>query len=267
MLKFISFGSGSSGNCYYLYTEQDGLLIDAGVGIRTLKKHVKNYGLSLDKMHHLLVTHDHADHIKSAGYLSLEPGINVYATHKVHQGIERNYCVRKKVVPEHMKIIETNAPFNIGDFSITPFHVPHDSADNVGYKIVYHGITFVLITDAGQVTPDMQRHISEANYLVIEANYDEAMLQQGPYPQHLKARISSPNGHLSNCACGEALAQFATPALKAVWLCHLSAENNHPVLAQKTIEDILKSHGIIAGVDFALEVLKRKVPSGYKELV
>ena len=77
MLKFISFGSGSSGNCYYLYTEQDGLLIDAGVGIRTLKKHVKNYGLSLDKMHHLLVTHDHADHIKSAGYLSLEPGINV----------------------------------------------------------------------------------------------------------------------------------------------------------------------------------------------
>ena len=244
MLKFISFGSGSSGNCYYLYTEQDGLLIDAGVGIRTLKKHVKNYGLSLDKMHHLLVTHDHADHIKSAGYLSLEPGINVYATHKVHQGIERNYCVRKKVVPEHMKIIETNAPFNIGDF-----------------------ITFVLITDAGQVTPDMQRHISEANYLVIEANYDEAMLQQGPYPQHLKARISSPNGHLSNRACGEALAQFATPALKAVWLCHLSEENNHPVLAQKTIEDILKSHGIIAGVDFALEVLKRKVPSGYRELV
>lgn len=267
MLKFISFGSGSSGNCYCLYTEQEGLLIDAGVGIRTLKKHIKNYGLSLNNMHNLLITHDHADHIKSAGWLSIDPGVNVYATQNVHQGIENNYCVRKKVASEHIKIIKANVPFNIGEYHITPFQVPHDSTDNMGYKIVYHNITFVLITDAGHITPDMQHFINEANYLVIEANHDPTMLTQGPYPAHLKERILSPNGHLSNQACGEALAQCATPALKNVWLCHLSEENNHPVLAQKTIEDILKAHGIITGIDFHLEVLKRKVPSGYKELI
>ena len=97
MLKFISFGSGSSGNCYYLYTETDGLLIDAGIGVRTLKKHFKNYGLQMTNVHHLLITHDHADHIKSVGSISNDYSVNVYTTNSVHNGIENNYCVRKKI--------------------------------------------------------------------------------------------------------------------------------------------------------------------------
>ena len=71
MLKFISFGSGSSGNCYYLYTDTDSILIDVGVGIRILKKHFHNYGLRFEDVHHVLITHDHADHVKSVGSLSI----------------------------------------------------------------------------------------------------------------------------------------------------------------------------------------------------
>lgn len=99
MLRFISFGSGSSGNCYYLYTETDSLMIDVGVGLRSLKKHFRNYGLKFEEIHHILVTHDHADHVKSVGSLSNDYHLPVYTTRKVHEGIERNYCVRKRFSP------------------------------------------------------------------------------------------------------------------------------------------------------------------------
>ena len=96
MLKFISFSSGSSGNCYYLATGEDGLIIDSGLGIRTLKKYCRDYGVSLSSVHNVLVTHDHADHVKSVGNLSIDYNLPVYSTEKVHEGIIRNYCVSKK---------------------------------------------------------------------------------------------------------------------------------------------------------------------------
>jgi len=267
MLKFISFGSGSSGNSYYLYTETDSLLIDVGVGIRTLKKHFHNYGLRFEDVHHILITHDHADHVKSVGSLSTDYHLPVYATRKVHAGIERNYCVRKKIVPNHAHIIEKGVPFVVGEFRVTPFGVPHDSTDNVGYFVEHEGVTFCLITDVGHITEEIQEFIGKANYLVLESNYSVEMLQAGKYPQYLKDRILGPNGHLSNDECAHALADFSTPSLRHVWLCHLSEENNHPELARKTVEQILRSKGIVAGKDFELEVLKRKTPSEIYKLV
>ena len=267
MLKFISFGSGSSGNCYYLYTETDSLLIDAGVGIRTLKKHFRNYGLTLDKVRHILVTHDHADHVKSVGSLSTDYGLPVYSTRKVHEGIGRNYCVRKKISPDLVRIIDKGVPFTVGEFRITPFGVPHDSTDNVGYQVEWGDVTFCLITDVGHITDEMRQFIGRANYLVVEANHSVEMLQQGHYPQYLKERILGPTGHLSNDDCARALAENASEGLRHVWLCHLSEENNHPELARKTVEQILRSYGIVVGKDFDLEVLRRKSPSEVYDLV
>ena len=267
MLRFISFGSGSSGNSYYLYTETDSILIDVGVGIRTLKKHFHNYGLRFEDVHHIFVTHDHADHVKSVGSLSSDYHLPVYTTRKVHVGIERNYCVRKKIAPNHVHVIEKSVPLNVGEFKITPFGVPHDSTDNVGYFVECEGVTFCLITDVGHITEEMHDFIGRSNYLVIEANHSEEMLLQGHYPQYLKDRILGPNGHLSNVACGQALADYASPGLRHVWLCHLSEENNHPELARKTVEQILRSKGIVAGKDFELEVLRRKTPSEIYKLV
>ncbi|MBQ9236908.1 MAG: MBL fold metallo-hydrolase [Prevotella sp.] len=267
MLKFLSVGSGSSGNCYYLQTANDAMLIDSGVGIRTIKKYLHDYGLSLSSVNRILITHDHADHIKSVGVLSSEYNIPVYATNEVHGGIERNYCVPKKVPVDNRKLIEKGERVKLGDFYVTPFAVPHDSAGNVGYRIEAEGVVFCLMTDVGHVTEEMQQYIGEANYLVLEANYDQEMLHNGSYPQHLKVRIDGPTGHLSNRDCAEAIANYATAELRHVWLCHLSEENNHPVLALKTVEQVLRSYGIVMGKDFMVEDLKRKTPSQLYELV
>ena len=289
MLRFISFGSGSSGNCYGLFTDSDALLIDAGIGVRTLKKYAKNYGLPLSRIHHLLITHDHADHIKCVGSLSYEQSLPVYATEAVHSGIDRNYCVTHKVDSSMRRYIEPGKPFVLNSpnanivgnasercksqlpdsssFRVTPFTVPHDSSDNVGYQIEALGVTFCIITDAGRVTEEMGTYIARANYLVLEANHDVEMLRNGPYPQHLKTRIQSGTGHLNNAACAEAIAKHITEGLRHVWLCHLSQENNHPELARKTVETILRGYGIIAGKDIKLDVLKRSMPTGPYDLV
>ncbi|MFB9896708.1 MBL fold metallo-hydrolase [Hallella seregens] len=265
MLQYISFGSGSSGNCSFLFTETDGLLIDAGVGVRALKKYFKNYGISFDRVKHVLITHDHADHVRAVGSLSKEFGLPVYATHKVHVGIEKNWCVRSKVPVERVKIIEHGVSFHLGEFQITPFAIPHDSSDNVGYCIQHQGATFVLLTDVGHLTDEIKSFIGRANYLVIEADYEREMLDRGPYPERLKDRIRGPLGHMSNEDCAMAIAENATVGLSHVWLCHLSDENNHPDLAEKTVKQILRAHGIVAGnengADFRLDVLKRKTPS------
>lgn len=266
MLRFISFGSGSSGNCYLMYTETDSLMIDAGVGVRMLKKHFKDYGLSLSQVKRILITHDHADHIKCVGSLSHDYHLPVYATAIVHKGIDRNYCVARKVAQNLRRVIVPGECVQMGEFTVTPFTVPHDSSDNVGFQIEVGDTVFCIITDAGTVTDEMASYIGRAHYLVMEANHDREMLLQGPYPQFLKDRIRNGHGHLNNEACGEAIAQHMGEHLREVWLCHLSEENNHPELARKTVESVLRSYGIVAGKDFILEVLKRTMPTGIFEL-
>lgn len=261
MLKFICLGSGSSGNSYFLFTEQYGILIDAGIGVRTLKKKFQTAGLSLTQIKAVLVTHDHADHIKAVGPLANDYHLPVYATEQVHLGMERNYCMTTKLKPEHTKLLQKEETFTLGDFDITAFGVPHDSSDNVGYSIQCGDTNFCLITDAGHVNESIGAYISRANYLVLESNHDENMLMMGPYPAYLKGRISGGNGHLSNKNAAQALAENMTEKLRHVWLCHLSEENNHPELARKTVDAHLRSFGIIAGKDFRLDVLKRRISS------
>lgn len=266
MLKFFSLGSGSSGNCYFLTTGQHSILIDAGLSMRSLKRTLSSYGFNLDQIEAVCITHDHADHIKAVGNLANDHDIPIYATQAVHLGINRNYCVTSKVTSAHARYINKEESFTIGDFTITPFEVSHDSSDCVGYQVEAEGITFVLITDAGCVTPTLEERVHNANYLVLESNHDEDMLAMGPYPAYLKGRIRSGRGHLSNKTAAELLSQHATENLRHVWLCHLSEENNHPELARKTISSTLRSYGIVDGVDFHVTVLGRKTPSELYEL-
>lgn len=266
MLRFISFGSGSSGNCYCLFTDGDAMLIDAGLGIRTLKKDFINYGLSLASIHHIIITHDHADHISSVGSLSTKFHLPVYTTAKVHEGIFRNWHVKQKIESKNIRYIEKNQTSQIGEFAVTPFNVPHDSTDNVGYMIEAEGVVFTLITDCGHITDEMKPIIHKTNYLVIEANHDLQMLDNGPYPVFLRNRIKSENGHLSNDSCGEALAECLSPELRHVWLCHLSEKNNTPDNALRTVSGILKAKGIKVGGELKVDVLNRKQPTGIFEL-
>ena len=265
-MQFISFSSGSSGNCYLLRSDGGMILIDAGLSPRKVKQYFSNYGLSVSDVDAILITHDHTDHIKGAGLLAEECRCPVYTTQAVHEGMGRNYCMTHKVPASQRYFVEKEVPFRLGDFTVTPFDVPHDSSDCVGYEIQCGDAVFTLITDVGHVTDRISKAVSRANYLVLEANHDLAMLKMGPYPAYLKGRISGERGHLSNEVGARLVAESATPALHHLWLCHLSEENNHPELARKTYEQVLSEYGIKGGVDFSLTVLKRLVPSEMYDL-
>lgn len=259
--KFMCLGSGSSGNCYYFATEQHTILIDAGLGPRIIKKILKEHGLDIHGIHAVFVTHDHADHIKAIGSLSHYHQIPIYATEKVHEGMNRSYCMTQKLNPEQVRFVEKEHPIMFSDFKITGFEVPHDSSDNVGYFIEAGTSSLLLLTDVGHISPTIARYIDKANYLILETNYDESMLENGPYPRHLKERIASDTGHLCNKAAAEHLAAHFPPGLRHLWLCHLSKDNNHPDLALKTIELALRAEGHLTHKDLPIEPLRRTVPS------
>ena len=261
-LTFFSLGSGSCGNCYYLATESDAIIIDCGVSIRRFKKNMQEYGMKIGKVKGIIITHDHADHIKAAGKLSKEYNLPVFATPLIHEGMDKNWQNSVKIPAENRHNINKEEPFEIGSFRITAFSLPHDASENVGYYIEVGEYRFCVMTDVGDVTEIVKEYIRKSTHLILESNYDEEMLRQGRYPEMLKERIVSGHGHLSNKKAASALAENFHEHLKNVWLCHLSEENNHPELARKTIETVLRSYGIIAGVDFTLDVLRRKIPTG-----
>lgn len=259
-LKFISLASGSSGNCYYLGTSEYGILIDAGIGIRTIRKVLKDCGIDLSHIIAILITHDHADHIKTVGCLGEKYNIPVYTTQDVHRGIDKSRYVEETLYSSR-RVIEKEVPFMVRDFRITAFEVPHDSTDNVGYYIEYSNHRFTFATDVGHITETVSQYMSQANHLIIEANYDEEMLRFGTYPAFLKERVASSTGHLSNREAAEFLATHYHPELKDIWLCHLSKDNNHPELAYKTVDIRLFQEGIRVGKDVNLIALKRTTPS------
>ena len=259
-VRFLSLASGSSGNCYFIGTEEYGFLIDAGIGVRTIKKVLKDHGIDLSQIMGVLVTHDHADHIKMVGCLGERYHIPIYATEAVHEGIARSRYVEETLLSSK-RIIFKEVPFVFRDFEITAFEVPHDGSDNVGYHIVFGKHRFTLATDVGHITPTIERYMRVSNHLVLEANYDAEMLAQGNYPAFLKERIVSPTGHLSNREAADFLCSIFDVCHRNIWLCHLSRDNNHPELAYKTVALALRGYGICAGKDVNLVALKRTNPS------
>lgn len=259
--RFISLASGSSGNCYYLGTEQQAVLIDAGISVRIIRKTLRDVGIGMETVMAVLVTHDHADHIKAVSGLGEKLNIPVYATRLVHQGISQSYCVPSKLTTS-ARYLEKHEPLRIGDLEIESFAVPHDGTDNVGYCIrIGSDKVFTFMTDLGYITPEAAQFACRANYLIIEANYDEEMLRTGRYPAYLKERIASRTGHLSNAATARFLADNYSPHLRNIWLCHLSKDNNHPQLAFKTVELALRNRGIVVGREVKLQALGRTTPS------
>lgn len=258
----MSIGSGSSGNCYYLGTEKEGFLIDAGVAPRNVSKALKEAGIRIDNNHLLgiVITHDHADHVRSVGSLANMYHLPIYAVEKVIRAMGKSRFIREDLSGLTHKI-ERLKPFQLGSFTLTPFPIPHDSADNVGYYIEHGDFRFTLATDIGHSNELIESYLRKANHLVIEANYDQEMLLTGSYPDYLKERVASPTGHLSNDEAGRVLARIYHPKMQNIWLCHLSKDNNHPDLCWKSIEQRLFDEGIRVGKDVSLTALKRTSPS------
>lgn len=260
-MLFQCFASGSDGNCYYIGDYTRGVLIDAGIGIRMIRQNLRALGLDLHNIMGVLVTHDHTDHVRTVSVLANKHHIPIYATEKVHAGIDHNPRVHPKIDSSCRRTIQKDVPFEICGLSVQPFGVAHDSADCVGYSIRGEGWTMTLATDIGHVSDHLAEHIRQSNIVIVEANYDPAMLENGPYPFHLKERIRSGSGHLANDECGRLLAENYHSGLKQIFLCHLSQMNNKPDTAYATVCQRLTEAGVQVGTDVEVAPLARLRPS------
>lgn len=253
MVRFLSLGSGSSGNCYWLGTEKEAILIDAGLNFRAIKKTLSENGLYNIPVRALFITHDHTDHIRGASMVSKTFGCPVYSTDVVHRGMEGNYGLDRKIPKVSQRYLEREEPFAVPctSFTVTCFPVPHDSHDNVGYFITWpegEGIgSFCLVTDCGYVTDDIRAYLKRADHIVVESNHDVDMLMNGSYPYYLKMRVRGQGGHLSNDECSTLIREFWHPGIQHIFLCHLSADNNTPDLAYKTAAKALVDCGARVG--------------------
>ena len=246
-LNFISFGSGSSGNCSYIGDDNEGMLIDAGVAPDVVEKELARHGIGVDRIRAVLVTHDHSDHVRYIYPLVRKRfQIGVYCTPRTLNGILRRHSISNRIKDYHHAIYKEH-PFRVGNFTVTAFEVSHDGTDNSGFIIRYGGRNMVVATDMGVITERADFYMRQADYLMIEANYDEQMLTNGTYPEYLKARIRSALGHLGNTDTAEYLRKIYTPKLRNVFLCHLSKDNNKPELALAEVEKALTEAGATVG--------------------
>lgn len=242
-LYYISLGSGSSGNCSYLGTRKGGILIDAGVKADKVEERLAANEISMKMVKAIILTHDHSDHVRYAyTLLRTHKHIRLFCTNRVLTGILRRTSISKRIKEYHHAIFK-EIPFKIAEFEITAFEVPHDSSDSMGFFIEFDNRRFVIATDLGEIRERARHYISQANYLVIETNYDLQMLRFGRYPEHLKARIQTAIGHLDNVYTAAFLKQIVNPELKYIFLCHLSQENNTPQKAYSAVRDALLEAG------------------------
>ena len=240
-LRFISFGSGSSGNCSYVGTESCGLLIDAGVDNNFVTKELARNGIDISTIRGILLTHDHGDHVRySYAILRRNPGMKLYSTIKCLEGILRRHNISRRIKDYHVPIFKEHE-YRFDNILVTPFETSHDGTDNCGFFFTFDNTHFAIATDTGIITERADFYCRQANSLMIEANYDDEMLATGRYTEHLKARIRSNTGHLENRTTANYLAQIYTPQLKQVFPCHLSEDNNTPETAEVTICNALRT--------------------------
>ena len=260
-LLFMSFSSGSCGNCYYLGDGNDGILIDAGVSLRQLKISLAANSLSFDSFSSILVTHDHMDHIRNLGSYCKKLCKPVYTTKVLHPILSHHPLAAPHISSCH-RDLEDGQWNDVSGFRVKYFEVPHDATQTVGYCIDSPKFShrFVIMTDVGRMTDEAINYAKEADTLVIESNYDTTMLLEGPYTFDLKMRICQGKGHLSNDECADAIKDIWHEGLRNIFLCHLSENNNTHELAYDSAKAALSDLGVEEG-SVNLRALPRRTPS------
>lgn len=232
-------GSGSSGNACYVEARGFGFLIDCGLAPLTLKRRLALIGRDVDSVNCIVLTHEHSDHAGGIERLLAKfPHIAVYATKETGRVIHRETGIDK------LRPMAPNDTFEIGPFRVMPVPVPHDAAEPVSFRVETGGVSFGYMTDLGSTTETMLDKYWNVSTLICEANHDLNRLRTGPYPYHLKQRVSCETGHLSNDQCASFVSRIAEQGrLKQVVLAHLSEINNTPELAHSAVRAELDACG------------------------
>ena len=258
-LSFCTIASGSSGNSVFVSTPKVKILIDAGLSGKAIESGLFSNGINCADIGAIFITHEHIDHIKGAGVLSRRYDLPIYATAGTWEYINHHKAIGK-LSDKNKMYITPDVPVIIDDMEIMPFDVPHDANQPVGYTVKSGIRKIAIATDLGHASDNVAKNISEADIILIESNHDLTMLEDGPYPAHLKRRILSNTGHLSNVACGCFLADIFSSKTKHIILGHLSQENNRPILAYETVKDILLANKIDVGGSVGLYLANRHTP-------
>ena len=232
-VRFSVLGSGSKGNSTWVATESTCLLVDAGFSRRETLARLAALGERAEDCAAILISHEHADHVNGLAKLALNLKCPIYLT-----GATRDAMAWDAKIGA-CQPITAGVKFSVGDIEISPFSIPHDASDPVAFTFEAQGIKVGVVTDLGYVTELVKQHVRGCNGLVLEANHDLEMLKVGPYPWHVKQRVMSRQGHLSNLATAEFLSEEYDGAAQVLVLAHLSEINNHPELARMSAGEAL----------------------------
>lgn len=237
-MKICSLASGSKGNCLYLETGDARVLIDAGLSLRETLLRMEMVGIDAGGVNAVLVTHEHIDHIRSAGSFARKFKVPVIASHLVHRKSEK-YFKKTQVIE-----FESGCSFDFRGISIDPFPITHDSCDPVGFLLESREGRCGSATDLGIVTRLVADKLRGCRALNLESNHDVDMLMNGPYPWELKQRIRSRHGHISNEESLALLHDLAHAGLEALVMAHLSEVNNHPDHVVRSTESFLRNQNV-----------------------
>ena len=257
-LKVCVLGSGSAGNSIFVRSDEVKILIDLGLSPARVEKSLKVLGETSDGIN-VLLTHCHGDHVAGADkFVRRHPDAHLYCDGACYRSIA------DKIGAAYASLTPEYGDFYIGDVTVSPFRVDHD-VPCAGYGIYSGGHKITVSTDLGVFPDSLLERAADSDVMVIECNHDERLLKQNPhYSYRLKERILSSHGHLSNRACGEAIARLADRGVKQFVLAHLSRENNYPELAFETVREALDERGLESKVN--IEVAQQDGMSGLFEV-
>lgn len=256
-MRLCCIASGSSGNCIYAGTEATHVLVDAGISGKRVEAGLHSIGLTGHDIDGILVTHEHSDHISGLGVLCRRYHIPIYTTPGTAAAIRSCSSIGK--IPEELFCeIRADEPFTIKDLTVNPMQISHDAAQPVAYRFSYGAKKAAVCTDLGTYNDYTVECLKGMDVLFLEANHDVNMLQVGSYPYYLKQRILGNRGHLSNENSGRLLSRVLHDHLQAVFLGHLSQENNLPELAYETVRlEIAMGDNPYQAGDFPIRIAPR----------
>ena len=260
MIDFYTLFSSSSGNSSLITNGRTNILIDAGVSCSKINTALGEIGLSPNEIDAVLLTHEHRDHISGAGVISRKYNVPLYASEET---LTETVKITGDVYDRNLRIVKPKEVFEIRDFAVCPFSIPHDAKNPMGFSIMCDNKKYTVATDIGNITETFLKSLCKSDCVLLESNHDVDMLKNGKYPYYLKKRILSNVGHLSNDNAAWVATQLAKWGTKNITLGHLSKENNTPEFAYECSFKMLTQNGASVGEDVVLKVAP---PSGIHKI-